>query len=294
MKKSIILTAAAALALTATPAWAQVSNDNPFASIFGALFGDRAGVTTSIEAQWAAGQTPLANQRAAFESRVDTELANGSINQTTAARLKTDYYNLVVLESRYGADRRFTSAERTELADRYGTLTQVLADRGYADNGTITTAAVAEGRADFDARVNSAIAARRISRTAGTRLRSDYAGVMQVENTYLRDGVLSQAELADLDARLDALDVRLGDTRYGGTNVALTARQRLDAIGRAIPTVRLGRPAAAQLRVEYEDLTRLALAYERLAPTADDRAYLDSRLANLETRAGLAVANSNY
>src|SRR5436190_20361549 len=106
MKKLVILTAAAALAFTATPAWAQTTNDNPFASIFGALFGDRAGVTTSIEAQWAAGQTPLANQRAAFESRVDTELANGSINQTTAARLKSDYYNLVVLESRYGADRR--------------------------------------------------------------------------------------------------------------------------------------------------------------------------------------------
>ena len=290
MRKTIILTAAAAMALSAAPASAQSTNDNPFASIFGALFGDRLGVTTSIESQWAAGQTPLANQRAAFESRVDTELRNGSINQTTATRLKSDYYDLVQLESRYGADRRFTSAERTELADRYGTLTQVLADRGYADNGAVTTASVADGRAEFDARVNAAVAARRITRAAGTRLKSDYAQVAQVEATYLRDGYLTAAESADLDARLDALDARVGDVAYA----ALTPRQRLDRIGSAITTVRLGRPQLAQLQTEYQDLTRLALAYERLSVTADDRAYLESRLANLETRAGLAVANSNY
>jgi len=290
MKKLVILTTAAALAFTATPAWAQTTNDNPFASIFGALFGDRAGVTTSIEAQWAAGQTPLANQRAAFESRVDSEVYNRSIDQATGTRLKTDYYNLVVLESRYGADRRFTTAERDELADRYGALTQVLADHGYGDNTAITTASVADGQAEFDARVNSAVAARRITRTAGARLKADYAAVARLENSYLSDGTITLAERNDLDARLDALDARVGDVAYA----ALTPRQRLDRLASALPTVQLGRPQAAQLRTEYEDLNRLALAYERLSVTADDRAYLESRLANLETRAGLAVASSTY
>ena len=289
MKKSLILTAAAAMALTATPALAQSNNDNPFASIFGALFGDRLGVTTSIESQWAAGQTPLANQRAAFEAKVDTEVRNGSINQATAMRLKADYYNLVQLEDRYGADRRFTTAERTELADRYGQLTQVLAEGGYGDNAT-TLASIADDQAEFYARVDSAVAARRITRAAGTRIKSDYAALARLEQSYLRDGTITLAERNDLDARLDVLDARVGDVAYA----ALTPRQRLERIANALPTVRLGRPAAAQLRTEYEDLSRLALAYERLSVTTDDRVYLESRLANLETRAGLAVANSTY
>ena len=141
MKKILALTGAAALALTAGSAMAQTSTPqrNPIADIFGTLFGDRVGVTTSIESQWAVGQTPLANQRAQFESRVDSEIQTGALSQATGARLKADYYELVQLEARYGADRRFTTAERTTLADRYGDLTQVLADRAYADAGTVTT-----------------------------------------------------------------------------------------------------------------------------------------------------------
>ena len=120
MRKPLILAAAAAITFTAGPAYAQASTTqrNPIADIFGALFGDRLGVTTSIESQWAAGQTPLATQRAQFESRVDAEVRTGALDQATAARLKADYYDLVQLEARYGADRRFTTAERTTLADR--------------------------------------------------------------------------------------------------------------------------------------------------------------------------------
>ena len=141
MKKSLVL-AAAAITLTAGPAYAQASTTqrNPIADIFGALFGDRLGATNSIESQWAAGQTPLANQRAQFESRVDSEVGTGALNQATGARLKSDYYELVQLEARYGA------------------LTQVLADRAYADAGASATTEVADGRAEFDRRVDAALA----------------------------------------------------------------------------------------------------------------------------------------
>ena len=184
MKKSLVL-AAAAITLTAGPAYAQASTTqrNPIADIFGALFGDRLGATTSIEGQWAAGQTPLANQRAQFESRVDSEVGTGALNQATGARLKSDYYELVQLEARYGADRRFTTAERTTLADRYGALTQVLADRAYADAGASATTEVADGRAEFDRRVDAALASRQISRAESRRLKNDYAAVARVEHT---------------------------------------------------------------------------------------------------------------
>ncbi len=292
MKKILALTGAAALALTAGSALAQTSTTqrNPIADIFGTLFGDRLGVTTSIESQWAAGQTPLANQRAQFESRVDAEVRTGALSQDTGARLKADYYELVQLEARYGADRRFTTAERTTLADRYGDLTQVLADRAYADAGTVTTTEVADGRAEFETRVNTAVTSRRITRTQGTRLKSDYVAVAQLEAGYLRDGVLSQAERADLDARLDALDVRLGDAAYA----TLTPRARLDAIGRALPTNGMSRAMRTQFQVELQDISQLELAYARLAATAEERAYLERRIAELEARAGVRLGGSAF
>jgi Spy/CpxP family protein refolding chaperone len=294
MYKILAFTGAAALALSAGSAAAQTSTStpqrNPIADIFGALFGDRVGVTTSIESQWAAGQTPLANQRAQFESRVDTEVTAGSLSQATGTRLKADYYELVQLEARYGADRRFTTAERTTLADRYGELTQVLADRAYADAGAVTTTDVAAGRAAFNARVDAALAARQITRAEARRLKTDYSAVANVEARYLQDGALSSAELADLDTRLDALDARLGESAYA----ALTPRQRLDAISRALASNRLSTTARAQLQVEYEDLARLEAAYGRLNETADEQAYLDRRLAELETRARVGLGANSF
>ena len=205
------------------------------------MFGNRAGTTTSIEAEWSAGRTPLATQRAAFETRVDTDVRSGALSQSTGTRLKYDYYELVQLEARYGADRRFTTQERSELADRYGALTQALADGSYDssgpgygdDRGSDTgygsgdrTESVAEGQAEFNARVNAAVTARRITRAAGTRLRADYATLVRTEAAYLRDGRLNASERDELEAQLDALDVRVGDVGYGGGSSVQTFYER--------------------------------------------------------------------
>ncbi len=295
MKSATTFTAMAALMLAAGTAFAQTSSETAepsrqqerLNSIFGALFGDRAGSTTSIEAQWTAGRTPLATQRAQFETRVDTDVRSGALRQTTGTRLKSDYADLVQLEARYGADRRFTSTERNDLADRYGALTQVLADGSYGDNDDdARSSSVADGQAEFVTRVNSQISARRLTRTAGNRLKADYAALVQTEASYLRDGRLSSSEGDDLDARLDALDERVGDVGYtGGGATVQTPRTRLDAVARALSASGLSASAQAQLRVEHEDLLRLDAAYARLTPTSDERAYLERRVAELETRA---------
>ena len=294
MNKYALLAAAAAITAMAPPALAQSttgqSQSDRIGSIFGALFGDRLGTTTSLEAQWAAGRTPLATQRNQFDTRVDAEIRTGNLTQAVGARIKADYVSLIELEARYGADQRFTSQERIDLADRYGALTQVLADRGYPDGGfaggnVAPAADVANGRAEFDGRVTAAIAARRITRVEGTRLKSDYAALVQTEAGYLRDGVISDAERDDLDIRLDALDARV----VGSTNASavLTPRARLDAIVRALPSSGLSSIAQAQLRVEQQDLSRLEAAYARLSVSADERAYLERRLGELEVRARL-------
>ena len=284
MKKSLLLAAASA-ALIAAPAAAQTTTaDNPIARILGNLLGWGNSSTNSLEGQWNANRRPLGNQRAEFEARVNSEVSAGRMSSADGARLKSDYYTLVQLETQYGANGSFSTTERSDLTTRYNALLQVLADGRYGDTLDDTfgsRAEVSEGQAEFNARVDAAVSARRITSRAGTRLKNDYAALIRTETNYLRDGVLSEYERQDLDARLDALDQRVGDLGYG----TVTTRSRLDAIFRALPSSGLSSAARAQLLVEHGDLTRLEAAYARLTPTAEERAYLESRLANLETRA---------
>lgn len=281
---AFLATASTAAAQTTTQNDQQTRQQDRINSIFGALFGDRTGSTGSLESQWASGRTPLANQRTQFDSRIDSDVRSGALDQRTAARLKTDYAELVQLELRYGADRRFTMQERSELAERYNALTQVLTNQTYGDNDDFQSPNVAEGESEFIARVDASLAARRISRVTGNRLKADYRLLTQTEANYLRDGVLDERERDDLDARLDALDARVGDTAYSGSNNALPARARLAAIANAISSNNFSAAAQAQLRVEHSDLSYLEAAYARLTMTADDRRYLESRLSDLERR----------
>jgi len=283
MRISLLVTAAA-VALAAVPASAQTtapSTRDRIGQILGNLLGVGNSANSALDGQWRAGRLPLGNQRAEFNARVDSDVSTGLVTQATGTRLKADYAALVDMEARYGSDRSFSTAERNELSTRYNELLQVLTDHRYADSRT-SRAEVSEGQAEFNRRVEAQVTARRLTRTAGTRLKADYAALVQVETGYLRDGSLSEVERADLDARLDALDARVGDVAY---STPVTAKGRLDAIARAIPTSGLTAASRAQLLVEHGDLVRLEAAYARLVPTAEERAYLEQRLANLETRA---------
>ncbi|MGQ2942298.1 hypothetical protein [Blastomonas fulva] len=296
MKSFYTATAAAALMLSSSAAFAQTNTTNDqqpsrqqerLNSIFGALFGDRTGSTGSIEAQWSLGRTPLATQRGQFESRIDSEVRARTIDQRTGAQLKSDYYDLVQLEARYGADRRFTRQEQAELAERYTELTQVITDGGYAnDPGNDIGISIADGQSEFYQRVDAQVSSRRITRVAGARLKTDYASLVRTEANYLRDGRVTEQERDDLYTRLEALDARVGDmVNSGGGNTTQTPRARLDAIARALPSSGLSASAQAQLRVEHEDISRLEAAYARMNATADERAYVERRLTDLENRA---------
>ena len=283
--KSYLLVAAASAVLLSAPATAQSggaqpTSNNRLQQILGTMFGQNTTASNSLEAQWRIGRTPLADQRAQFDARIDGDARSGALTSSSAARLKSEYATVVQLEQRYASDGVFTTSERSQLIDSYGELTQTLADGGYADNSTTDRAAVGDGRVEFNTRVDAAVSARQLTRVASSRLKSDYATLVQVEANYLRDGRLTDTERDDLDQRLDALDARLD-----GGAVAVTPRTRLDVIARALPASRLSVAAQAQLRIEHGDLVRLASAYDRLTPTTDERAYLERRLINLETRA---------
>ena len=280
---ALILVPGAALAQAGSSEQSTTQEDR-VGAILGTLFGDRLGASTSIERQWAAGRKPLATQRTQFNTRIDTDVRSGRLTARNGTRVKAEYDELVALEARYGADGRFTTQERTELGDRYGALTQALTEGGYADDEGATTLSVAQGRAEFERRVDARVAARGLSRTQATSLKRDYAALIQTEATYARDGI-SDREQEDLDARLDALDARVGDTAYGGGAAVLDNRTRLSNIDAALRVSGLTAAAQAQIRVEAGDLTRLDAAYARATPSSDDRNYLERRIVDLETRA---------
>lgn len=286
--KALFALASGALLLAATPGVAQAqtssTQEGTVGSILRSVFGDRLGVSTSVEQQWATGRKPLATQRTEFNTKIDAEVSSGRLTVTNGTRMKTEYDRLVALETRYGADGRFTTQERSELADGYGALTQALTEGGYADTATSAKLTVAEGRADFERRVDAGVTARRLTRTQATRLKSDYAVLVAAEAGYARDGI-STSEQDMLDTRLDALDARVGDTAYGSTTATLDSRTRLANVERALSATGLGTAQKTRLRVELGDLMRLEAAYARSTPTSDDRAYLESRIVDLETRA---------
>lgn len=278
-------TAGMAVAQTPYGATPYNSRQDTLGAVLGALFGTGG---SALDTAWARGQRPLSSGQSQFNARIDADVRSGALDRSSASRLSSEYSALVSLESRYGADRRFTPNETSELSSRYAALTASLEAGGYAnDLGGYRSAA--DGRADFDARVNAAINARQISRVEATRLRSDYAALVRTEADY-QSGGLNARERQEIESRLDALDARLGVTAgYGGNYQQQDPRTRLIAIERALTVNGLGRAEADDIRVEHGDLVRLEAAYARMNPSSDDRAYLDRRIGDLETRARINI-----
>lgn len=227
-------------------------------AILGTLFGQG---QTSLDTEWSRGRRPLYNQRAAFETRLDAGVRDGSLSYSQATRLRADYADLVALETRYAADGRFTTAERTELTDRYRDLTRRLDSEDYDDDegdygrwDRLADQAVA-----FDARVAAALRARDITRTEATRLRSDFQALVRLEAQYERDG-LSDRERQDLETRYADLNRRVGDDYVPGNGGGVYgdphAMQIEARIAAGLRDGSITRADAARYREELRDLSR--------------------------------------
>jgi hypothetical protein len=93
---------------------------NPIADIFGALFGDRVGVNHVDRIP--VGRRPDAARQPAgqFVKPGRHRSRAGSLKSGDWRAAEADYYELVELEARYGADRRFTTRRN---APRWPTAT---------------------------------------------------------------------------------------------------------------------------------------------------------------------------
>ena len=248
-------------------------------TLLGAVFGTSVNNAQTLDSDWSRGNQPLGQRRAALLARIDAGVRDGSLTRNEADRLRSDYDQIVRLESQYSADGRLTAEERADLRDRYAALSQRVGDERQDAHGNSRWEPLANRRAEFDARVNAALNDRSISRNEATRLRSDFQSLMQIENNYQRGG-LDARELADLNARYDALSQRIGDDggdagdrRWGQLEYRLAAAERSGA----------NRFEVARLRTELGDLTRLDAAYRDDGLNADERAYLDRRFTELNS-----------
>ena len=115
---------------------------------------------------------------------------------------------------------------------------------------------LADQRAAFSARVDLAVRDRRLTRTEGTRLRTDFDALVRLESDYRRDG-LSAREQQDLTTRLADLDRRVGDVAYdGGYGYDPRAAEIEARIVAGERSGQISRSEAARLRDELRDLTR--------------------------------------
>lgn len=270
------------------------SQTNPLGAILGALFGDRLGVSTTLDSEWSRGRRPLNAQRAQIEARIDADLRSGDLSSSAANGLRGEYSDLVQLESRYTADGRVTTQERADLSERYRAFSTRYQAGGsdYGDDNQQWTG-LADGRADFDARLEAQIRNRSLTRTEANRIRSDYAALIQVENSYQRDGI-SAREQADLQTRLDDLNRRVGDNYdggygtgtggYGSTPYARQIASIESSIASGERSGYIPRAETERLRTELGDLTRLDAAYRENGLNADESAYLTRRFGELDAR----------
>jgi len=229
-----------------------------FGAILGALFGGQtAGQDDqALDADWGRGRRPLYQRRADLDARIEAGVRDGSISRTEASRLRADYEALVQLETRYAADGRMTTAERQDLRDRYRALSQRVGEERQDYDSGYGWQPLADQRAAFSARIDTAVRDRRLTRTEGARLRTDFDALVRLDSDYRRDG-LSAREQQDLTARLADLDRRLGDVAPGGGYGYDPRAAEIEA--RIVAGERSGqisRTEAARLRDELRDLTR--------------------------------------
>jgi hypothetical protein len=244
----------------------------------------------TLESDWNQGRRPFGQRREQLDARIDTAVRDGSISRGEANQMRAEYDDIVRLEEQYSADGSVSPQQRQDLRARYRALSQRVGDdaygqgygqAGYQQNGQDSRWMPLSSRSNaFEQQINTGLRNRTLSQSEATRLRSDWRNLAQVEASYQRGG-LDAREQADLWARYNAIDNRLGGT----SNWSQRDPQRWAQLETRLVAVerngRINRDMAMMVRAQLSDLARLDAVYATGGYNPDQRAYLSRRYADL-------------
>ncbi|HEV2568026.1 MAG TPA: hypothetical protein VGT77_05010 [Sphingomonas sp.] len=294
-----LLVAASGAILLAVPATAIAQDQQYYqqsqqpggilGQLLGAVFGQTPQASEQVfESDWNQGRRPFEQRRASLDARIDAAVRDGSLGRREADEMRREYDAIVRRESEYLANGSISPPQRSELRSRYRALAQRVGGQGYGadyaqrndqDGGRwqmLSTRSTA-----FEQRINDRLRSRDLTRAEAVRLRADWRTLSQLEANYQRDGI-DQREQADLWARYNIINDRLGDD---GSDSPEGAMNRWSDVERRLAASeqngRVTRNDAAQMRAQLGDLARLDAAYGVGGYSADQRAYLDRRHAEL-------------
>lgn len=315
MKSRFYTTAAAAALILATGVAAQLPLQQPrgnfLEQLFGNVFGNNQAAEQSLESDWNQGRRPFEQRREQLEARIDAGVRDGALSRTEADGMRREYEDIVRLEAQYSADGPMQPQEREDLRNRYRALSQRVGYQNndqnndqnngqyngqnngqyggqYGGQGNNQTDGrwqpLARQSGMFEQRLSEAVRNRTMSQAEATRLRMDWRSLGQLEARYQYNG-LDAREEADLQARYDMINNRLGGMLSGGFGNDRNAQRWSQLETRLVAAQRAGRlnmAQAARVRVQMGDLQRLDAAYARTGYSAEQRSYLSRRYSDLD------------
>ena len=295
MNASFLIAAASGALLFSTSAGAQVQGQQQsdiFRQLLGAVFGTNQQASEQmLESDWNQGRRPFEQRRSVIEARIDAAVRDGSLSRREADQMRREYNEIVRLENQYSANGTVSQQQRSDLRMRYRALARQVDGQGpdqrynqggYQDAGPWQP--LSTRSREFEQRVAAGLRNRSLTQAEATRLRADWRALALVEASFQRGGIDAR-EQADLWARYNALDSRLGGGDNGGFgNDRNTARwsQMQTRLAAAERNGRIGPSDAVQVRAQLNDLARLDAAYASGGYSADERSYLMQRYGELD------------
>ena len=255
------------------------------------------------QGQWGQGQMGLSiNQRQSeLDARIDAGVRNRTLTVAEAAQLRAEFAAIAALEARYRATGRgVTPAQRADLDNRFDLLSRrIQYDRNDNDNRG-GGQSINQRQIALDARIDAGLRDRTLTPNEAAQLRREFQDIARMEANYRANGrMLSPAERADLDRRLDALDRRVradrrdDDRRW--TNLDQRQAQFNDRLNQAVRDRRMTTRSAANLRNEFAGIARLERQYRISRPgiTPAERADLNARFNRMEGNFRASVSNTS-
>lgn len=159
----------------------------------------------------AAAQTWVSiNQRqATLDHRIDQGIKNGSLTAGEAANLRVQFRSIANLEAAYRRSNGvFTQAEKADLDKRM----DALAARVTAARSNWRT--INQRQAELDRRIDVGVRNGSLTAKEAVSLRAEFQQVARMEASFRAShGVLTAAEKADLDRRMDVLTHKIRTER---------------------------------------------------------------------------------